>query len=371
MINDMRTQRFFNSVSEITAFYVVNSTLAQNMHTGDIIILGIESSCDDTAAAVMVNGKLLANIVAGQEVHAAYGGVVPELASRAHQRNILPTVEVALQAAGTTKSELTGIAYTKGPGLMGSLLVGSSFAKSMAMALGIPSLAVDHMKGHIMAHFIQREGYPTEQPRFPFLALTVSGGHTQLVMVNSFEEMKVIGKTIDDAAGEAFDKTAKMLGLPYPGGALIDKYAQSGSPRFDFNKPRIAGLDMSFSGLKTSILYYLRDRIKEEPDFVQLNLNDICASVQTCIVDILIAKTEQAIKIHAPHDIALAGGVAANSGLRKAYADLAKRHGLGCFIPDFEFCTDNAAMIAMVGHFMQKAGQQSALDIVPSANLKF
>ena len=340
------------------------------MRTSDTIILGIESSCDDTAAAVMINGKLLANIVAGQDVHAAYGGVVPELASRAHQRNILPTVEVALRTAGVAKSELTGIAYTKGPGLMGSLLVGSSFAKSMAMALGIPTLGVDHMRGHIMAHFIQHEGHSTKQPRFPFLALTVSGGHTQFVLVDSFEEMEVIGKTLDDAAGEAFDKTAKMLGLPYPGGPLIDKLARSGVPRFEFNKPRIAGLDMSFSGLKTSILYFLRDQIKEEPDFVQLNLNDICASVQTCIVEILIAKTELAIKAHAPLDIALAGGVAANSGLREAFGDLAVKQGLGCFIPDFEFCTDNAAMIAMVGHHMQTADQQSALDEVPSDNSK-
>jgi len=339
------------------------------MLTNDTIILGIESSCDDTGASILKNGKLLANIIAGQEVHAAYGGVVPELASRAHQRNIVPTVEVALREAGVSKSALSAIAYTKGPGLMGSLLVGSSFAKSMALGLGIPSIGVDHMRGHILAHFISKVGEPTNEPRFPFLSLTVSGGHTQLVLVHSVEKMEVLGKTLDDAAGEAFDKTAKMIGLPYPGGPLIDKHAKLGNPSFSFNKPKIADLNMSFSGLKTSILYFLRDQIKEEPDFVALHLNDICASVQNCIVEILIEKTSKAIRIHKPVDIALSGGVAANSGLRAAFTDLAQVHGIGCHIPAFEYCTDNAAMIAMAGHFLHEKGLYSGLETVPSANL--
>jgi N6-L-threonylcarbamoyladenine synthase len=369
MINDMRSQRFFNSASEITFFLHLNYILAHYMLKKDTIILGIESSCDDTGAALLKNGKLLANIIAGQEVHAAYGGVVPELASRAHQRNIVPTVEMALREAGISKAELSAVAYTKGPGLMGSLLVGSSFAKSMALGLGIPSIGVDHMRGHILAHFIRKEGGNVDEPRFPFLSLTVSGGHTQLVLVRSLEEMEVLGKTLDDAAGEAFDKTAKMIGLAYPGGPLIDKHAQIGKPIFSFNKPKIAGLDMSFSGLKTSILYFLKDQIKREPNFIELHLNDICASVQNCIVEILIEKSAQAIRIHKPLDIALAGGVAANSGLRSAFVELASDHHLGCHIPAFEYCTDNAAMIGMAGHFLFEKGVYSGVDTVPSANL--
>lgn len=340
------------------------------MPSSDIIILGIESSCDDTGAAIMRSGKLLANVIAGQAVHAAYGGVVPELASRAHQRNIVPTVEMALQEAGISKNQLNAIAYTRGPGLLGSLLVGSSFAKSMAMGLEIPSIGVDHMRGHVLAHFICKEGESIETPVFPYLSLTVSGGHTQLVIVHSPDSMEVIGKTLDDAAGEAFDKTAKMLGIPYPGGPLIDQYARKGKSSIQFNKPRIQGLDMSFSGLKTSILYFLRDKLKEDADFIEENLNDICASVQLCIVEILIEKTEKAIKAHSPQGIALAGGVAANSGLRAAFEELAEKHRLPSFIPAFEYCTDNAAMIAMTGHFMHAKDQYSGLDSIPVANLK-
>lgn len=336
----------------------------------DVIILGIESSCDDTGAAVMKNGKILANIIANQEVHAQYGGVVPELASRAHQRNILPTIHLALKEAGIQLKDLDAIAYTQGPGLMGSLLVGSSFAKSMAMAQGIPSIGVDHMKGHILSHFIQEKETEKTVPPFPFLTLTVSGGHTQLVLVHSMTEMEVIGKTLDDAAGEAFDKTAKMLGLPYPGGPIIDKLAQKGNPVFSFNKPNIKGLDMSFSGLKTSILYFLRDRKKEDPNFIEDHLEDICASVQRCIVEILIAKVKKAIGLHHPKAIALAGGVAANSELRTAMEELALSKDLLSYSPAFQYCTDNAAMIAMVGHVDFLAGKRSGLDAVPISNLK-
>jgi N6-L-threonylcarbamoyladenine synthase len=329
------------------------------------VILGIESSCDDTGAAILKNGKILANIIAGQDVHSKYGGVVPELASRAHQKNIVPTVDVALKEAGVSAHELTAIAYTNGPGLLGSLMVGASFAKSMALSLGIPSIAIDHMRGHIFSHFI---GELDETPRFPFLTLIVSGGHTQLALVKGYQEVEIIGQTLDDAAGEAFDKTAKMLQLPYPGGPQIDKHAAQGEPRFTFNKPKVAGLDMSFSGLKTSILYFLRDSKEEDPDFITKNIDDICASVQQCITEILMEKLEKAIKTHSPEDIALAGGVAANSQIRKAFASMAEKYGIKAHIPAFEYCTDNAAMIAMVGQLDLDAGISSPLSTIPRAN---
>jgi len=340
------------------------------MRQKDVIILGIESSCDDTGAAVLKNGKLLANIIASQEVHAKYGGVVPELASRAHQKNILPTVHIAVKEAGIELRDLDAVAYTIGPGLMGSLLVGSSFSKSLAMSLEIPFVGVDHMKGHILSHFIQVPGEEHETPEFPYLTLTVSGGHTQLVMIHSMTRMEVLGKTLDDAAGEAFDKTAKMLGLPYPGGPVIDKLAKQGEAKFIFNKPKIKGLDMSFSGLKTSILYFLRDQKIQSESFIDDNLEDICASVQQCIVEILISKMKMAIESHKPKAIALAGGVAANSGLRRAIEQLAQDEGIKSFIPEFQFCTDNAAMIAMAGHVSFTEQVFSGLDAVPKSNLK-
>ncbi|NNC82481.1 MAG: tRNA (adenosine(37)-N6)-threonylcarbamoyltransferase complex transferase subunit TsaD [Flavobacteriales bacterium] len=327
----------------------------------DRIILGIESSCDDTGAAIMKNGKILANVIADQKVHAKYGGVVPELASRAHQKNIVPTVQIALEEAGVKKEELSAIAYTKGPGLMGSLLVGTSFAKSMAMSLGIPSIGVDHMRGHIFSHFIDQD----PPPAFPFLSLVVSGGHTQLVMVRGPHDMELIGKTLDDAAGEAFDKTAKMLGLPYPGGPIIDRKARSGTARFSFNKPRIEGLDMSFSGLKTSILYFLRDEKEKDPGFIEQHMDDICASVQSVITEILMEKLEKAIRIHRPQEIALAGGVAANSQIREAFEKMGKTMDIKTHIPPFKYCTDNAAMIAMVGDIDLGHGRVSSLDTVP------
>jgi len=305
-------------------------------------------------------------------VHAAYGGVVPELASRAHQRNIVPTVDLAIKQAGIALSDLDAIAYTRGPGLMGSLLVGSSFAKSMALALDIPSIGVDHMQGHILSPYIQEiDEADAPTPPLPYLAMTVSGGHTQLVMVHSTSDMEVIGTTIDDAAGEAFDKTAKMLGLPYPGGPLVDKYAALGQARFEFNKPRIDGLDMSFSGLKTSILYFLQREKKKDPDFLTKELHDICASVQACIVEILIDKLDKAIRLHNPAAISLAGGVAANSGLRKAFEAMAQEKGIPGFIPPFKYCTDNAAMIAMVGHFAHQEKRWSAMQDAPVSNMRF
>lgn len=341
------------------------------MSTEMTIILGIESSCDDTGAAILKNGKILANVIAGQEVHSKYGGVVPELASRAHQKNILPTVSVALDKAGVDLKDLTAIAYTRGPGLMGSLLVGISFAKSLAMSLGIPSIAVDHMKGHVLSQFISSPEDPEDKkvPRFPFLSLIVSGGHTQLVMVHAPDNMELIGKTLDDAAGEAFDKTAKMLGLPYPGGPVIDKLAREGRPVFEFNKPKVQGLDMSFSGLKTSILRFLQKELKSDPDFISSNMNDICASVQRCITEILMDKLSNAIEQYNPKDISLAGGVAANSEIRGSFMEIAEEHGVEGFIPEFQYCTDNAAMIAMVGHFDLDSQNLSGLDVNPKSNL--
>jgi N6-L-threonylcarbamoyladenine synthase len=313
-------------------------------------ILAIESSCDDTAAAVLQNDNVLSNLVARQSIHEEYGGVIPELASRAHQQNIVPVVEMALRKAGIDKKDLDAIAFTQGPGLMGSLLVGSSFAKSLAMALEIPLIAVHHMQAHILAHFIHEDGY--DKPEFPFLALTISGGHTQIVQVNDFFSFKVIGETTDDAVGEAFDKTAKILGLPYPGGPLIDKYAALGdSKKFAFTKPKVNGLDFSFSGLKTQILYFIQKNTQQNPEFVTQNLNDICASVQQIIIEILMDKIKLAVHETGINRVAIGGGVSANSGIRKTLKDAETKYGWKTYIPKFEYTTDNAAMIGIVGYY--------------------
>lgn len=332
-----------------------------------INILAIESSCDETAAAVINDGKILSNVIASQKGHEKYGGVIPELASRQHVQHIVPVVDEALQRASLSKKDLSAIGFTAGPGLIGSLMVGSSFAKAMALALNIPLIAVHHMQAHIHAHFIAEK-----KPEFPFLCLTVSGGHTQIVLVKDFLNMEIVGETIDDAAGEAFDKTAKMLGFPYPGGPMIDEHAQKGNPhKFEFPEPNIAGLDFSFSGLKTSILYFLREKIAQQPDFVKGNLNDICASVQQRIVTILLNKLEKAAKQFHINTIALAGGVSANSSLRKEAKNLSDQYGWKLFIPPIEYCTDNAAMIASVAYHKFLAGEFAPLDIAPMARMEF
>ncbi|MFK8303338.1 tRNA (adenosine(37)-N6)-threonylcarbamoyltransferase complex transferase subunit TsaD [Capnocytophaga stomatis] len=319
------------------------------MTKANVYILAIESSCDDTSAAVLENDKVLSNVVANQEVHKQYGGVVPELASRAHLQNIVPVVDNALKKAGITKESISAIAFTRGPGLMGSLLVGTSFAKSLAMGLGIPLIEVNHMQAHILAHFID-EGNP--KPQFPFLAMTISGGHTQIVKVNSFFSMEILGETLDDAVGEAFDKTAKILGLPYPGGPLIDKYAKEGNPKaFPFSKPQTEGLNFSFSGLKTAVLYFIQKKTQENPNFIAENLADICASVQHTIVEILMKKLQKAVKQTGIKQIAIGGGVSANSGIRNALLTLGEKHGWTTYIPKFQYCTDNAAMIGIVGYY--------------------
>jgi N6-L-threonylcarbamoyladenine synthase len=309
-------------------------------------ILAIESSCDDTSAAVCKDGKILANVISSQKVHEAWGGVVPELASRAHMKNIIVTVDTAMRESGINKEELDAIAFTRGPGLIGSLLVGVSFAKGLGMALGLPLIEVNHMQAHVMANFID------QAPSFPHICLTVSGGHTQIIIVKGPLEMELIGETLDDAAGEAFDKSAKLLGLPYPGGPMIDKLARSGDPkRFKFAEPQIKGYNFSFSGLKSSIMYFLRDQTKLNPDFIKENLNDLCASIQKTIVDILLKKLTVAVRENDIQEIALAGGVSANSELRKRFEELGKANGWETYIPRFEYCTDNAAMIAIVGHY--------------------
>lgn len=327
-----------------------------------ITILAIESSCDDTSAAVSKDAKILANFTSGQLVHSKWGGVVPELASRAHQKSIVPVVDEALAIAGISKSEISAIAFTRGPGLIGSLLVGVSFAKGMALALGVPLIEVNHMQAHVMAHHID------QNPPFPYLCLTVSGGHTQIVLVKDYLQMEVIGETIDDAAGEAFDKSAKLLGLPYPGGPLIDKHAQSGDPlRFKFAEPQVAGLNFSFSGLKTSILYFLRDATAANPDFVEQNLNDLCASIQKTIVDILLKKLQKAAHETGIRHLALAGGVSANSGLRQKLQQTGEKLGWQTYIPAFEYCTDNAAMIAITAHYKFLKGEFTGQDTEPLA----
>ncbi len=319
-------------------------------------ILAIESSCDDTSAAVLCNTKVLSNVVATQEIHKQYGGVVPELASRAHQQNIVPVVHQALAKANIDKKQLSAIAFTRGPGLMGSLLVGTSFAKSLALGLGIPLIEVNHMEAHILAHFIDDENMTA--PEFPFLGMTISGGHTQIVRVNSYFDMEVLGETLDDAVGEAFDKSAKLMGLPYPGGPLVDKNAQLGNPRaFDFPKPKVEGLNFSFSGLKTSILYFLKRETKKNADFVEKNINDICASVQYTILEILMDKLKLAVKQTGIQHIAIGGGVAANSGIRKRLKDAEKELGWTTYIPKFQYCTDNAGMIGIVGYLKFLEGQ--------------
>jgi len=323
-----------------------------------IYILGIESSCDDTSAAVIRDREIISNLIANQEVHRAFGGVVPELASRAHQQNIIPVVEQALDKAKVNKNQLQAIAYTRGPGLLGSLLVGTSFAKSFALSLGIPVIGVDHMEAHILAHFIEEPGIKKEMPAFPFLCLTVSGGHTQIVLVKDYFDFTVVGRTIDDAAGEAFDKAAKILGLPYPGGPLIDKLSHEGNENaFTFPEPVIPGLDYSFSGLKTSFLYFLRDRLKTDPDFAADNKADLAASIQKVIVDVLLKKLVKASQEYGIRDIAIAGGVSANSRLRSALQLKAGELGWRVFIPKFEYCTDNAAMIAIAGHLKYLGGE--------------
>ncbi|MCH6199978.1 tRNA (adenosine(37)-N6)-threonylcarbamoyltransferase complex transferase subunit TsaD [Aquiflexum sp. LQ15W] len=331
-----------------------------------INILAIESSCDETSAAVISDGKILNNIIATQSVHEKYGGVVPELASRAHQQHLIPVVHEALATSGIEKQELSAIAFTRGPGLMGSLLVGVSFAKSLAFALGIPLIDVNHMQAHILAHFIEEP-----KPAFPFICLTVSGGHTQLVLVRDFLDMEVIGETTDDAVGEAFDKTAKLLGLPYPGGPLIDRYAKSGNPHaFKFPVSDMPGLSFSFSGIKTAVLYFLRDNLKENPNFITENLADICASVQYTLIKMLSQKLVKAAKEYRIKEITIAGGVSANSGLREELKNLSVKYGWKVYVPKFEYCTDNAAMIAMAAHYKYLKGEFCGLDVVPEARMK-
>ncbi|WOK04597.1 tRNA (adenosine(37)-N6)-threonylcarbamoyltransferase complex transferase subunit TsaD [Imperialibacter roseus] len=330
-------------------------------------ILAIESSCDETSAAVIRNGKILNNIIATQSVHQRYGGVVPELASRAHQKHIVPVVDQALKEAGIDKHQLDAVAFTQGPGLLGALLVGSSFAKAMAWGLGVPLIAVNHMQAHILAHFIE-----DPKPVFPFLCLTVSGGHTQIVLVESPMHMQVIGETQDDAVGEAFDKAAKMLELPYPGGPFIDKLAQKGNPEaFRFPLSEMPGLNYSFSGIKTAILYFLRDQTKTDPTFVENNINDICASIQHTLIHMLLQKLKKAAKQTGIKQIAIAGGVAANSGLRQALENQRTELGWEVYIPKFEYCTDNAAMIAMTAHFKYLEKDFSSMDVAPMPRMKF
>ncbi len=330
------------------------------------IILGIESSCDETSASVCINGKIVSNIIAGQTIHQNYGGVVPELASRVHQQNIIPTVHQAIIDAKISKKDINAVAFTRGPGLLGSLLVGVSFAKAFALGLNIPLIEVNHVQAHILAHFIAPKNSQNHIfPTFPFLCLTVSGGHTQIVLVKNYFDMEIIGQTLDDAAGEAFDKTAKILGLPYPGGPLVDKYAQLGQPIYKFTEPNIADLNFSFSGLKTAILYFVRDNLKSNPNFLEQNMNNICASVQSRIVSILINKLKKAAKLHNITQIAIAGGVSANSGLRAAIKAEAQINNWQTFIPDFEYCTDNAAMIAIAGHYKFLNNDFVGQDISP------
>ncbi len=332
----------------------------------NIYILAIESSCDDTSAAVLHNGKVLSNVVSTQKIHEEYGGVVPELASRAHQQNIVPVVHQALVRANIDKKLVSAIAFTRGPGLMGSLLVGTSFAKSLALGLNLPLIEVNHMQAHILAHFIVDENDPV--PEFPFLAMTISGGHTQIVLVRDYFDMEILGETLDDAVGEAFDKSAKLLGLPYPGGPLVDKYAQLGNPlSFPFPEPRVDGLNFSFSGLKTSILYFIQRETKTDPNFIKDHLNDICASIQYSIIRILMRKLEKAVEQTNITRIAIGGGVSANSGIRKALKRMEEEKAWRTHIPKFEYCTDNAAMIGIVGHLKYTQGNFADQDISAKA----
>ncbi len=329
----------------------------------DTIILGIESSCDDTSAAVIKNGWLLGQATASQEVHRMYGGVVPELASRAHEQNIVPTIDAALKKAGVSKDELTAIGFTRGPGLMGSLLVGVSFAKGLSIALGIPLVDVNHLQGHILAHFIDEKGKDNRHPDFPFLCLLVSGGNSQIVKVNSYKDMEILGQTIDDAAGETIDKCSKFMGLGYPGGPIIDRLARKGNPdAYEFNKPSVPGLDYSFSGLKTSLLYFLRDKIKENPDFIEQNKEDLAASFEKTVVDVLMKKLSLAVKQTGITRVAVAGGVSANTKLREAFLEKRDKNGWDVYIPPFSYTTDNAAMIAMAAYFKFQDHDYCPLD---------
>lgn len=335
-----------------------------------VTILGIESSCDDTSAAVIRDGVILSNVIAGQAVHERYGGVVPELASRAHQQNIIPVVHDALKQAAISREELSAVAFTRGPGLLGSLLVGTSFAKGLSSALDIPMIEVNHLQAHVLAHFIKEDENDTDQPSFPFLCLLVSGGNSQIILVKSYSVMEIIGQTIDDAAGEAFDKCAKVMGLGYPGGPVVDRLAKLGDPeRFTFSKPRIEGYDYSFSGLKTSFLYFLRDELKKDPDFMEDNRNDLCASLQKTIVDILMNKLYHAAKELNIKEVAVAGGVSANSGLRSAFEDYSRRHGWKIHIPKFAYTTDNAAMVAITGYHKYLEKQFCDPGVVPYARV--
>jgi len=334
-----------------------------------VYILGIESSCDDTSASVICNAKVLSNIVANQEIHSKYGGVVPELASRAHQQNIVPVVQQAIEQANITKEDLSAIAFTRGPGLMGSLLVGTSFAKSLALGLQVPLIDVNHMQAHILSHFI--EDASSKMPPFPFICLTISGGHTQIVKVTDYFKMEVLGETIDDAVGEAFDKSAKILGLKYPGGPLIDKHAKLGNPKaFPFTKPKVGDLDFSFSGLKTGILYFIQKQVKINPNFIEENLNDICASIQYTIVEILMDKLKNAVKQTGIKHIAIAGGVSANSEIRNRLQLAEKHFGWTTYIPKFEYTTDNAAMIAITGYLKYLNNDYADVSVTAKARLK-
>ena len=333
----------------------------------DMILLAIESSCDETSAAVMVHGELRSNVISTQLIHTEWGGVVPELASRAHQKSIIPVVQEALQKANINKNDLNAIAFTRGPGLLGALMIGTSFAKALALSLKIPLIDVNHMQAHVLAHFIEEP-----RPLFPFLCLTVSGGHTQLVWVKSALDMEIIGETMDDAVGEAFDKTAKLIGLPYPGGPLIDKLAKEGNPdRFPFPMGEMPGLNFSFSGIKTSILYFLQKQVAMNPNFIEENKADICASVQKTLVEILLRKVKKAMAQTSCKQIAIAGGVSANSGLRTRIQELGAKQGWEVFIPAFSYCTDNAGMIAMAAHFKAEAGEFCGQDVSPLASLSF
>ena len=334
------------------------------------IILGIESSCDDTSAAVLVGHKLLSNVIASQAVHTAYGGGVPELASRAHEQNIVPVVSEAIRRAGITAQDLDAIAFTRGPGLLGSLLVGTNFAKGLSLSLGIPMVEVNHLHAHVLAHFIEEEGEEHQSPEFPFLCLLVSGGNSQIILVRSASDMEIIGQTIDDAAGEAFDKCAKVMGLGYPGGPVVNRLANEGNPKaFAFSKPNVPGYDYSFSGLKTSFLYTLRDELEKNPNFIEERKADLCASLQATVIDILMKKLRQAAKDLGIRQVAVAGGVSANTGLRDAFHDHARRYGWKVFIPKFAYTTDNAAMVAMNGYFSYIDGKRTELDAVPFARV--
>ncbi|MCQ2335803.1 MAG: tRNA (adenosine(37)-N6)-threonylcarbamoyltransferase complex transferase subunit TsaD [Paludibacteraceae bacterium] len=332
----------------------------------NIVILGVESSCDDTSAAIIRDGYLLSNVISSQAVHSAYGGVVPELASRAHQQNIIPTIHQAIKVAGIDKHDISAIAYTRGPGLIGSLLVGTSFAKGFSLALNVPLIEVNHLQGHVLAHFIKEKGVEPHVPEFPFLCLLVSGGNSQIILVKSPYDMEIIGQTIDDAAGEAFDKCAKVIGGPYPGGPYVDKLAKEGNAKaFDFAKPHIPGYDYSFSGLKTSFLYQVRDFVKEDPDFIEKNRADLCASFQRAVVETLMNKLWHAAKDLKINRVAVAGGVSANSGVRGAFQDYSNKYGWEIFLPKFSYTTDNAAMIATAGMFKYMKGEFDGIDSVP------